>query len=146
MRPWLLAVPLTIVLSGLLGAGCAALPLPCDISIVALPPDSALTAGEALPANLPVIAGPDDFDPTGTSIIADVNGGAAVNLELQGPAIARVAAHTAGHIGEFMAIAINGTVISVPMIESTLPDGKMQITSGGLPGADFAEQFAGCVR
>jgi hypothetical protein len=134
------------MLSGLLGVGCAAVPLPCDISIAALPPDSNIQAGDALPPNLLVLASPGDFDPAGTGITADVNGGAAVNLELQGPAIARMAAHTADHTGESMAIAINGRVISVPMIGETLPDGKIQIATGGVGDTDLVERFAGCVR
>ncbi len=71
-------------------------------------------------------------------------GSPAVNLTLQGDAIARVAAHTAGHTGEFLAIAINGTVVSVPMIQGPLLDGQLQVT-GGNENDDLAERFAGCV-
>ncbi len=146
MRLRSVAVALLVALAGLLGAGCAALPLPCNITIAAVPPNSDLEAGDSLPADLPVLASPGDFDASATAILADVNGSAAIDLELQGPAIARIAAHTAGHIGESMAIAINGTVIAVAIIQSPLPDGKVQITSGAIGDNDLAERFAGCAR
>ena len=139
-------VGVMLAVAVLAGAGCQAIPLPCDIALVALPPDSTLESGDPLPGNLQILAGPDDFDRSATTIQADVNGNAAVDLTLRGDAIARVAAHTAGHIGEPMAIAINGTVAAVPFIQSQLPDGRIQISSGALDGGDLGEQFAGCVR
>lgn len=146
MRLWRLAAPVVLAVAGLLGAGCAALPIPCNITIAAVPPDVTVEAGEALPANLQVLAGPGDFDPNGTAIVADVEGKAAVDLLLRGNAIARVGAHTTGHIGEFMAIAVNGTVVVVPSIQSPLVDGRIQISSGALAEPDLAEAFASCVR
>jgi len=91
-----------------------------------------------------VLAAPNDFDRTAITIVADTVGNSAVNLELQGDAIARVAAHTAGHAGEFMAIAINGTVVAVPMIQGPLMDGTLQVTGAG-GDDDLAGRFAGCV-
>jgi preprotein translocase subunit SecD len=117
----------------------------CDVSIVALPADTTLKPGDPLPDRSLVLAGPDDFDRTAMEIAPDANNEVALNLELRGDAIARVGAHTAGHLGEFMAIAINGTVVAIPMIQGQILDGKLQIT-GGQGGADLAQRFAGCVQ
>ena len=138
--------PVVLAAVGLLGAGCAALPIPCNITIAAVPPGVSVEAGEALPANLQVLAGPGDFDPSGTAILADTAGSAAVNLQLRGNAIARVGVHTGSHTGESMAVAVNGTVVAVPVIQSALPDGSIQITSGAADDLDLAEAFASCVR
>jgi hypothetical protein len=138
--------PVVLAVAGLLGAGCAALPLPCNITLAAVPPEVSVEAGEALPANLQVLAGPGDFDPNGTAILADTAGSATVNIQLRGDAIARVDAHTGSHTGESMAVAVNGTVVAVPLIQSALPDGSIQITSGAADDPDLAEAFASCVR
>jgi len=127
--------------------GCSAVPRPllCDVSIVALPADTTMRPGDPLPAGSLILAAPGDFDRTAIEIVPDANDQLALNLELKGDAIARVGAHTAGHPGEFMAIAINGTVVAIPMIQGPIPDGKIQIT-GGQGATDLAQQFAGCVR
>lgn len=130
-----------------LGTGCGAVPLPCNLAIASLPPASTLEAGDPLPGNLPMLAGPADFVPDAVRILADVNGETTVvDLKLRGDAIARLAAHTAGHTGDFMAIAINGSVAAVVSIEGQIPDGQLQISSGGLGDNGLAQQFAGCSR
>ena len=141
---------LAVVLVAIAGAwsmvGCTSvtLPVPCDLTIVALGADSTLAPGDPLPAAPQVLAAPNDFDRAAITIVADTMGDSAVNLELQGDAIVRVAAHTAGHPGEFIAIALNGTVVAVPMIQGPLPDGTLQITGAGGDN-DLAGRFAGCV-
>jgi hypothetical protein len=144
----LLVAALVAITGGWSLVGCSALPRPllCDVSIVALPADTTLKPGDPLPDRSLVLAGPDDFDRTAIEIVPDANGGRAVELELKGDAIARVGAHTAGHVGEFMAIAINGTVVTIPMIQSPIADGKLQITGGGEGDVDLGQQFAGCVQ
>jgi preprotein translocase subunit SecD len=126
--------------------GCSAVKIPasCDLTIIAVPADSTLAPGDPLPAAPIVLAAPSDFDRAATAIVTDDAGNLAVDLALQGDALARVAAHTAGHGGEFMAIAVNGTVASVPMIQGPLTDGTLQIT-GGMGNEDVAQRFAGCV-
>jgi preprotein translocase subunit SecD len=141
---------LAVVLVAIAGAwslvACSSvtLPPPCDLTIIALPADSTLKAGDPLPAASEVLAAPNDFDRLKIAIVADTMGNSAVNLELKGDAIARVAAHTVGHTGEFMAIAVNGTVVAVPMIQGPLLDGALQVT-GAQDGNDLAQRFAGCV-
>ena len=142
---------LVIALIAIAGAwslvGCASvpMPLPCELTLIALGTDPTLEAGDPVPEAAQVIAGPNDFDRTTVAIVTDDLGNPAVNLALKGDAIARVAAHTAGHPGEFMAVAVNGTVVAVPMIQGSLPDGQLQITGAGAD-EDLAERFAGCVR
>ena len=142
-----LAVALVAIASAWSLIACSAVPrsLVCDVTIVALPGDTTLKPGDPLPERSVVLAGPDDFDRAAIEIAPDSNNQPALNLELKGDAIARVGAHTAGHAGEFMAIAINGTVVAIPMIQGPLPDGKLQITGDGASD-DLAQQFAGCVR
>ena len=143
-----LAAALVAIATGLSLVGCSAVPRPlvCDVSIVALPADTTLQPGDPLPERSVVLAGPDDFDRAAIEIAPDSNSQPALNLELKGDAIARVGAHTAGHPGEFMAIAINGTVVGIPMIQGPILDGKLQITGAGQGDNDLAQQFAGCVR
>ncbi len=146
MRRLLGAIIVAATVAGLIGCSSVTLPLPCDLTIVALPADSTLQPGDPLPAGALVLVGPDDFDRTTIAIVDDDSGNPAVSFELRGDAIARVAAHTAGHVGEPMAIAINGDVVAVPFIQSPLLDGKIQISSGIQDGDDLAAKFAGCVR
>ena len=144
----LLVAALVAITGGWSSVGCSAVPRPllCDVSIVALPADTTLKPGDPLPDRSLVLAAPDDFDRAAIEIAPDSNNQPALNLELKGDAIARVGAHTAGHPGEFMAIAINGTVVAIPMIQGPILEGKLQITGGGQGETDLAQEFAGCVR
>jgi len=58
------------------------------------------------------------------------------------------AAHTRANVGRFFAIALDSVVISAPQINSEIPTGQVQITSGG--GAGFplkeAENFVTVLR
>ena len=143
-----LAVALVAIASVWSLIACSAVPrsLVCDVTIIALPADTTLKPGDPLPERSLILAGPDDFDRAAIEIAPDSNNQPALNLELKGDAIARVGAHTAGHSGEFMPIAINGTVVAIPMIQGPIPDGKLQVTAGGAGDIDLAQQFAGCVR
>ena len=42
--------------------------------------------------------------------------------------------YTRDHVGEFFAIALDGSVISAPSINEPIPNGQVQITSGGIGG------------
>jgi preprotein translocase subunit SecD len=129
-------------------AGCSSLtlPLPCDLMIVALPPDSTLQEGDPLPAEPQVIAGPGDFDAIGSSIRTDPGEGVSLDLRLRGAAIERFAGHTAAHVGEPMAIVINGEVVAVPFIQSPIPAGEMSVIPATDDSEAFSDRFAGCVR
>ncbi len=136
-----------IAVGGML-VGCSSVtpPLPCDVTIFALPANSTMAPGDPLPPGSRVLAAPDDFDRTAFTMGRDSMDHPAVNLELRGDAIGRVGAHSAGHLGEFLAIAINGSVVAVPIIQAPIPDGKLQVTSGAPDGDQLTTRFAGCVR
>ncbi len=144
MRSRLGTVLLAIAMTTGLVAGCGIVPLPCDISIAALGAEPRVLAGDPLPDDLAVIAGSGDFDPGETSIVVDEQG-SSIQLRLRGDATARLAAHTAGHTGEFLAIAINGTVVSVPMIMASIPDGDLQIVLTDADVPEVSKQLAGCI-
>ena len=44
-----------------------------------------------------------------------------------GPAATALADATAAHVGEYLPIALDGVAIAVPVIESQLPDGRVQV-------------------
>lgn len=126
-------------------AGCSSVPIltSCRVSIAALPLGSTIQVGEPLPAGGPLLVGPTDTDPTRTKFTIDSVGQATLDVVLRGDAIARFGAHTAGHIGESLAVAIDGRVAFVPIIQGPIPDGEIQLTTAG-DVADLAESAAGC--
>ena len=130
----------------LIGCSSLTVPLPCDLMIVAVAADSTLKEGDPVPPEPQVIAGPAEFDAIGNSIKTDPNGGVSLELRLRGAAIERLAAHTAAHLGEPMAIVINGEVVAVPFIQSSIPAGEISVAPATSDGAAFAKRFAGCVR
>ena len=42
--------------------------------------------------------------------------------------------YTRDHVGEYFAIALDGTVITAPQINEAIPNGQVQITAGGIGG------------
>ena len=61
-------------------------------------------------------------------------GGLTVDFVLKGDGANLFADYTGKHIGEFFAITLDGSVISAPVIKSSIPNGQVQIESGGLGG------------
>ena len=132
----LLAIALT---GGLLPLGCSLPGAPCDIAIAATDdPDI-----EQLPADALILATAADVDPAGWAVTEDGNGAPAVDLRLKPEAAARFAEHTAANIGGFLAIAVNGVVVSAPMINGPIEGGAVTI-SGGLDD-DIVEAFGPCL-
>jgi preprotein translocase subunit SecD len=116
------------------------------LTLVAIPSGVMISEGQPLPAGSQIIAGPDDFDAAATTITPDGAGSATVTIRLRRPAIERVAGHTAAHVGDLIAIVLNGRVIAVPMVMEPIVDGEVRIAEGSL-GADLvADRFAACVR
>ena len=68
----------------------------------------------------------------------DRNGRPAVDFVLKGEGASLFATYTTEHIGQYFAIALDGTVISAPVIEGAIPDGTGQITGGtrGFPAKE----------
>jgi len=64
----------------------------------------------------------------------DQNGRPAVDFVLKEDGKNKFAAYTAANIGSYFAITLDGTVISAPVIQSSIPNGNVQITGGGISG------------
>ena len=47
--------------------------------------------------------------------------------------------YTAAHVGKYFAIVLDGTVISAPVINSAIPGGHVEISSGGIGGYPLKE-------
>jgi hypothetical protein len=47
--------------------------------------------------------------------------------------------YTAAHVGKYFAIVLDGTVISAPVINSAIPGGHVEISSGGISGYPLKE-------
>jgi hypothetical protein len=137
---------LVLVGVALVTAACGAVPLPCDVTIAAVPVDGPLVAGDVLPSDLVVLVAPREIDQTETAIETDQSGGPQVIVKATGDGAARLADHTGTHIGGAVAIAINGTVVAVPFVNSAILDGALAISPATADQGEFAKQFAGCVR
>lgn len=70
----------------------------------------------------------------------DSNGAAAIDLVLKPAAAAIFADYTAGHIGNFFAIVLDGTALVAPAIQSEIPNGQVLISfaTKAAPGPDQA--------
>ena len=73
------------------------------------------------------------------SIGADQNGQRTVDFTLNAEGKDLFARYTAGHIGDYFAIVLDGEVISAPVIQSSIPNGQVQISQGGIGGYPLAE-------
>jgi preprotein translocase subunit SecD len=62
------------------------------------------------------------------------SGGLAVDFVLKSEGAQLFADYTADHVGEYFAIALDGAVISAPVINSSIPNGQVQISAGGIGG------------
>jgi len=118
---------------------------PCDISLVALPPGSDLTAGQPIPPGSQVVARPDDFDRAATTMEDAGDGTHAVTLHLRGAAIDTFATHTRNHVGDLVAIVVNGKVVVVPMIQEAITDGEIRLSAPTTDDAEFVSRLAVCV-
>jgi len=63
----------------------------------------------------------------------DQNGRPAVNFVLKSEGATKFADYTGQHIGDYFAITLDSVVISAPVIRSSIPDGRVEI-SGGVAG------------
>jgi preprotein translocase subunit SecD len=82
---------------------------------------------------------------TGTELASatvgtDQNGARTVNFVLKENGKNLFANWTAAHVNEYFAIVLDGVVISAPVIKSSIPNGNVEISGGGLGG--FAQKEA----
>jgi preprotein translocase subunit SecD len=92
------------------------------------------TTGQVLDleANPPLFSG-DQVE--SAAVGTDPNGGGlAVDFVLRSDGAQLFADYTADHIGEYFAIALDGAVISAPVIRDAIPNGQVQISAGGIGG------------
>ena len=88
-----------------------------------------------LDANPPLFSG-DQIE--SATVGTDQNGRPAVDFVLKGDGARLFGDYTSTHVGEYFAIALDGTVISAPVIQGAIPDGRGQI-SGGVAGFPIKE-------
>jgi preprotein translocase subunit SecD len=92
------------------------------------------TTGQVLDleANPPLFSG-DQVE--SAAVGTDPNGGGlAVDFVLRSDGAQLFADYTRDHIGEYFAIALDGAVISAPVIRDAIPNGQVQISAGGIGG------------
>ena len=49
--------------------------------------------------------------------------------------------YTAAHVGDYFAITLDSSVISAPVINSSIPNGQVEIQSGGIGGYPLEENL-----
>ncbi len=123
----LLPLLLALSLLPIVGA-CAQLGLTCRFTIAEGPPDGSLTEGDPLPSGLALIAGPADFDRSATKVGPDQSGGETIDFALKGDASARLSGYTAGHVGGYLVVAVDGTIVASPVVRDAIVDGRMTMS------------------
>src|SRR4051794_11546693 len=73
------------------------------------------------------------------SVGTDQAGGRTVDFTLRDQGKDLFADYTAKNVGKYFAIVLDGQVISAPVIQSSIPNGQVQIESGGIGGYPQAE-------
>jgi hypothetical protein len=123
------------LLLAIANAGC--LPAAgCDLTMT-LTDDPSLAA-------LPVDAVPEvvaaDVDPDGWRVEPDDGSGAGdlVVLRLRDDAADRFAELTAANVGRYLAIAVDGRVVAVPVIQAPIEDGEIALSLASSDTSGFA--------
>jgi hypothetical protein len=86
-----------------------------------------ITAGQSLPATLPVLFGSEGVARVRDA--TDQNGNPAVAIELTPAAAQLLAEYSTNHIQEQLAIVLDGRVVSAPVIQSPIIGGTVQVTN-----------------
>jgi len=119
--------------------GCGAAPGACEVAILAAG-QTALEQGATIPPGLDQIAGPEDIDWAASSL--EPGNPPVLQLSLKPEAAGRIADHTRENAGSFLAVAMNGQVVSAPMIMTAIEGGVIQLE--GTEPTEFAA-FAPCI-
>jgi hypothetical protein len=129
-----------------LAAGCSLLPAgpACQLTLGALPAGTDVSPGDPLPPGMPIIAAPDEVDATATHLQVDDPNAPELTIALKDGAVDRLAAHTAGHVGDSFVVGIDGIVVAVPFIMSSIADGMLVITPADDGAKAFANRLASC--
>jgi hypothetical protein len=100
--------------------------LVCDVSIFSLG-ETQLEAGDALPPDAQLLANAGEFDVT-QATIGPTDLGTQVNLQLKPEAAERFQQFTVANPGTTLAVTLNGTVVSTPIIQGEIAGGALSIT------------------
>ena len=100
-------------------------------------PDAATPPAEGTKIDYPVLFSGDEV--SSATIGADQTGQRTVDFVLKPNGQKLFADHTASHVGQYFAIALDGVVISAPRINESIPNGQVQISAGGLGGFSLKE-------
>ena len=73
------------------------------------------------------------------TIGADAASQRAVDFTLNDKGKQLFADYTASHIGQYFAVVLDGNVITAPVIQGSIPNGQVQVTSGQMGGYPLAE-------
>jgi preprotein translocase subunit SecD len=73
------------------------------------------------------------------TIGADATGNRTVDFTLNDKGKQLFASYTASHVGDYFAVVLDGNVITAPTIREAIPNGQVQITSGGIGGYPLAD-------
>ena len=116
--------------------------LVCDISVFAIETTD-IAPGGALPPDAELILNTGDFDAS-QATIGPTDQGVEVRLQLQPQAVQRFRDYTAANLGGSMAVTLNGSVVSVPMIQSEISDGAISLSLAA--GDAESDAFASCIQ
>jgi hypothetical protein len=121
-----------LIVASAIGAACTLPGGGCDVTIAAIDDGEDIEI-ETLPADAEVLVRPGDVDPNGWMLTEDPDVGLVAELRLRPAAAERFAQHTRDHIGDFIALEVDGVVVAVPSILSPIEDGRLQVS---FPDAD----------
>jgi protein-export membrane protein SecD len=70
---------------------------------------------------------------------SDQTGQRTVDFTLNDKGKQLFADYTAAHVGDYFAVVLDGNVITAPVIQSSIPNGQVQVTSGQIGGYPLAD-------
>jgi preprotein translocase subunit SecD len=89
------------------------------------------------PAKFPALFSGDQVETAATE--NDPTKGRIVTFVLKSEGATLFGDYTAGHVGQYFAIALDSKVISAPTINQAIPGGHVEISSGGIGGYPLKE-------
>jgi len=131
-------LPVLVLVAATLIGGCAAAPGACE-TVIWGAGMTALEQGAMIPPDLEQLVGPEDIDWRASTL--QPGNPPVLTLSVRPDAAARIADHTRANTGSFLAVALNGKVVSAPMIMSSIEGGVIQLE--GTQPTEFAA-FAPC--
>jgi hypothetical protein len=107
------------------------IPLPVErFGNVEQPGPEVLLPGGPVPTGLEVLLTTADVDPAAVTMTSDAGGSPAVSIGFAPDAAKALATWSRAHVGEFVALAVDGLAVIVPAVMSPLDDGSVVISMG----------------